>query len=247
MKTVIHVTHEAVQKIGGIGAVLHGLLTSKAYNTAIQRDILMGPLFTTDGPAETRLHGGEVLYSSIDGIVNQLLEFSRPAKPLLAEASLHAIIRGPLKLISEAAYKKQVAIETHFDAADDTLLADLHQLPQALLNFLLNALEAIAGNGRITLTTSVVEGRYDPAGAADALPRPYLKLDITDTGCGMPPDTLLRIFDPFFTTKSSGTGLGLAVAHGIIAEHGGSVEVDSRVGQGTSFHLFFPQVTHPAA
>ena len=183
----------------------------------------------------------------IDGIVNQLLEFSRPAKPLLAEASLHAIIRGPLKLISEAAYKKQVAIETHFDAADDTLLADLHQLPQALLNFLLNALEAIAGNGRITLTTSVVEGRYDPAGAADALPRPYLKLDITDTGCGMPPDTLLRIFDPFFTTKSSGTGLGLAVAHGIIAEHGGSVEVDSRVGQGTSFHLFFPQVTHPAA
>ena len=70
MKTVIHVTHEAVQKIGGIGAVLHGLLTSKAYNAAIQRDILMGPLFTTDGPAEARLHGGEVLYSSIDGIVN---------------------------------------------------------------------------------------------------------------------------------------------------------------------------------
>lgn len=70
MKTVVHVTHEAVQKIGGIGAVLHGLLTSKAYSQVIRRDILLGPLFTTDGPAESRLGGGEVLYSSIDGIVS---------------------------------------------------------------------------------------------------------------------------------------------------------------------------------
>ncbi len=68
MKTVVHVTHEAVQKIGGIGAVLHGLLTSKNYSQAVGRDILLGPLFSTDGPAESRLHGGEVLYSSIDGI-----------------------------------------------------------------------------------------------------------------------------------------------------------------------------------
>ncbi len=69
MKTVVHVTHEAVQKIGGIGAVLHGLLTSKAYSEAVGRNILLGPLFTTDGPADSRLGGGEVLYSSIDGIV----------------------------------------------------------------------------------------------------------------------------------------------------------------------------------
>jgi len=69
MKTVIHVTHEAVQKIGGIGAVIHGLVTSKAYSAVVKRDILMGPLFTTDGPADSRLAGGEVLYSSIDGVV----------------------------------------------------------------------------------------------------------------------------------------------------------------------------------
>jgi hypothetical protein len=68
MKTVIHVTHEAVQKIGGIGAVLHGLVTSKAYRAGVGRDIFLGPLFTTDGPAEGRLHGGKVLYSGIDGI-----------------------------------------------------------------------------------------------------------------------------------------------------------------------------------
>lgn len=68
MKSVVHVTHEAVQKIGGIGAVLHGLITSKTYRSQVKRDILLGPLFTTEGPAEERLHGGKVLYSGVDGI-----------------------------------------------------------------------------------------------------------------------------------------------------------------------------------
>lgn len=74
MKTAVHVTHEAVQKIGGIGAVLHGLLTSRHYSEHVERDILVGPLFSTDGPAQARLGiGGEVLYSSIDGIVHHPL------------------------------------------------------------------------------------------------------------------------------------------------------------------------------
>jgi hypothetical protein len=70
MRTVVHVTHEAVNKIGGIGAVLHGLITSRVYREGVKRDILLGPLFTTDGPAEGRLHGGKVLYSGVDGIRN---------------------------------------------------------------------------------------------------------------------------------------------------------------------------------
>jgi hypothetical protein len=70
MKTIVHVTHEAVQKIGGIGAVLHGLITSKTYRAEVRRDILLGPLFSTDGPAEGRLHGGQVLYSGLDGLHN---------------------------------------------------------------------------------------------------------------------------------------------------------------------------------
>ena len=70
MKTVVHVTHEAVQKIGGIGAVLHGLITSKTYRADVGRDILLGPLFSTDGPMDGRLHGGTVLYSGVDGYRN---------------------------------------------------------------------------------------------------------------------------------------------------------------------------------
>jgi signal transduction histidine kinase len=176
----------------------------------------------------------------IDGIVNQLLEFSRPAKPLLAATSLHEIMQHPLNLISEAALKKQVVIEKHFEATMDDLLADIHQLQQVILNFLLNALEALPGGGRICLATSNVAGRFGSEGKAETAPRSYLRLDIADTGCGIPPDLLPRIFDPFFTTKTSGTGLGLSVSHGIILEHGGMVEVESRVGQGTTFHIYFP-------
>jgi PAS domain S-box-containing protein len=176
----------------------------------------------------------------IDGIVNQLLEFSRPAKPQLVEASLHAVLKRPLKLISEGALKKQVTITSHFTATNDAILADTHQLYQVFLNFLLNALDAISIPGRITLTTSNVEGRFNPADPAESAPRPYLRLDIADTGCGIPTEQLPRIFDPFFTTKSGGTGLGLSVSYGIIREHGGLVEVESRVGEGTQFHIFFP-------
>ncbi|HUO06738.1 MAG TPA: hypothetical protein VM008_00250 [Phycisphaerae bacterium] len=70
MNTVVHVTHEAVHKIGGIGAVLHGLITSKVYRAGVKRDVLLGPLFSTDGPMEGRLHGGTVLYSGVDGYRN---------------------------------------------------------------------------------------------------------------------------------------------------------------------------------
>lgn len=176
----------------------------------------------------------------IDGIVNRLLEFSRPVKPLLAEISLHEVILQPLELISEAAIKKEVVIEKQFSAVPDTLRADLHQLQQVILNFLLNALESIPGQGRIRLSTSRVEGAFRPEDKAAAAQRSYLRLDISDTGCGIPPDLLPRIFDPFFTTKTSGTGLGLSVSHGIILEHGGMVEVESRVGQGTTFHIYLP-------
>src|SRR5215831_19316916 len=70
MKTVVHVTHEAVNKIGGIGAVLHGLITSKTYRDAVGKDILLGPLFSTEGRMEDRLNGGKVLYSGVDGYQN---------------------------------------------------------------------------------------------------------------------------------------------------------------------------------
>jgi PAS domain S-box-containing protein len=181
----------------------------------------------------------------IDTIVNQLLEFSRPSKPDLVRVALHPVIKHSLKLVSEEALKRQIKLENQFEAENDVIMADRHQLQQVLLNFLLNAMDSMAENGRLMVTTAVVEGQYSPTGA-DVAPRPYIRLDIADTGCGIAQDALPHIFDPFFTTKSNGTGLGLTVAHGIIQEHGGMIDVESRVGQGTVFHIFFPLQTKAA-
>lgn len=124
MKTVVHVTHEAVQKIGGIGAVLHGLLTSKAYNSAVQRDILLGPLFTTDGPAESRLCGGEVLYSSIDGIV---------AHPYAAKFSEIERAYGVSIVYGRKVFYDQL---TGVKSTPEVLLIDVRHFDQAKMNTL---------------------------------------------------------------------------------------------------------------
>ena len=180
----------------------------------------------------------------IDSIVNQLLEFSRPAKPNLTQVPLHTVVQHSLKLMSEEALKKKVALSRHLEAPVDTIMGDKHQLQQILLNLLLNALDSMAQGGRLTVSTAVVQGQYSPT--PDAVPGDYIRLDIADTGSGIAPEALPHIFDPFFTTKSNGTGLGLTVAHGIILEHSGMVDVESRVGQGTIFHIFFPLLKEPA-
>ena len=181
----------------------------------------------------------------IDSIINQLLEFSRPAKPNLEQVSLQAVMTRSLKLVAEEIYKRKATVESHFRVPADIIMADKHQLQQALLNFLLNALDAMSEGGRLSVTTTAVQGRYSPSATADAVPRPYVRLDITDTGCGIASDALAHIFDPFFTTKSNGTGLGLPVAHGIIQEHDGMIDVESQLGRGTTFHIFFPLLVKP--
>jgi two-component system sensor histidine kinase AtoS len=181
----------------------------------------------------------------IDTIVNQLLEFSRPAKPNLVRVDLHPVITNSLKLVSEEAFKRHIKVESKLAAVNDAVMADRHQVQQVLLNLLLNAMDSMTAKGCLVVTTTVVEGQYSPTGA-DLAPRPYLRLDIADTGSGIAQDVLPHIFDPFFTTKSSGTGLGLTVAHGIIMEHGGMIDVESQMGQGTIFHIFFPLLTKAA-
>jgi signal transduction histidine kinase len=103
-----------------------------------------------------------------------------------------------------------------------------------VLNLLTNARDALAGGGEIAVETATVPGR--PGGA---------RLLVRDTGPGIPPELLPKIFDPFFTTKSDGTGLGLSISYGIVRDHAGTVDVQSRPGEGTTFILTFPAMTEP--
>ena len=177
----------------------------------------------------------------IDSIVNQLLHFSRPSKPLLEPRSLHDLVHASLRLVHEQLRQHGIHLVTDIDADLDIIHADFDLLTQALINFILNAIQAMAGSGTLTIATRNTAPVWAeaPKAAREEAPS-FIRLDIQDTGCGIADETLTHIFDPFFTTKPEGTGLGLSVAHGIIIDHNGTLDVDSEPGVGTVFHLYFP-------
>ncbi len=108
-------------------------------------------------------------------------------------------------------------------------LGDANALQQVVLNLLTNARDAVGTRGEVSVTTDM------PANQPNAV-----RLVVRDTGAGIPPEALPRIFDPFFTTKAVGTGLGLSISYGIVREHEGSIEVQSRPGEGAALEVTFP-------
>jgi signal transduction histidine kinase len=140
-------------------------------------------------------------------------------------------------------------IELIWRPGDDPCLVDLgaSQLDQILINFSVNARDAISGRGSITIETRIQlhaesAPSNQPVSSSADHARRYVVLVFSDTGCGMDEQTLSRIFEPFFTTKEvgKGTGLGLATVYGVVTQNGGFVEVDSELGRGTVFSVFLP-------
>lgn len=194
----------------------------------------------------TELVGEEI--NRIDGLVNHLLNFTRPQHPNLLPVSLHQILDRSLRLIQQQLRQHHIELIRDWQAVQDVIRGDVAQLNQALLNFYLNAIEATPAGGRLEVRTApafLPSVQRDAQGALQ--PRPAIQLVIADTGSGIPPENVSHIFDPFFTTKSNGTGLGLSVAHGILVDHGAVVEVSSVVGQGTLFSMTFPLIDEEGA
>ncbi len=180
----------------------------------------------------------------IDSLVNQLLRFARPAKPLLRPMHVHEVLEKTFQLVQHRLYQKEIKINRMFEASLDTIRADSDQMEQVFLNFFLNAMDAMKRGGELTVETEIRTGdslvtRLLPA---DEERHEALCISIRDTGEGIKKEDIARVFDPFFTTKDFGTGLGLSVVHGIIEEHGGQIEVESDVAKGTVFHIFLPLV-----
>ena len=170
-------------------------------------------------------------------LVEQILTFSRRSERERRPLDPKPVFEEALKLL-RSTLPATIEIRTHIDEAPMQLLADPSQLHQVMMNLCTNAAHAMreAGGG-LEVSVERVRGALDgeTAGAA-------LKLSVADTGAGMDADTAARIFDPFFTTKErgQGTGLGLAVVHGIITEHGGTIDVASRPGEGATFTAYLP-------
>jgi PAS domain S-box-containing protein len=139
-------------------------------------------------------------------------------------------------------------VELRLEIADEPMpvLADPAQIEQVLLNLVVNARDALGGAGTIVVGVGAAELERVDAGVSPPLvPGRYVALSVADTGCGIPAETLPRIFEPFFTTKEDGlgTGLGLSTVYGIVAQSGGGIGVDSRVGEGTTMTVYLPVAT----
>ncbi|KAF0179635.1 MAG: multi-sensor hybrid histidine kinase [Limisphaerales bacterium] len=175
-------------------------------------------------------------------LVRQILAFSRRQEAKRQPMELRTIIREVLKLL-RATIPASVEFEVDL-ATTPTVLADPSEIHQVAMNLCTNAWHALP-DGAGVIRVALAETEVDEALARvhpDLRPGRYVRLSITDNGCGMDAATLARIFDPFFTTKPAGqgTGLGLAVVHGILKNHDGGIVVESQPGRGTTFHLYFP-------
>jgi PAS domain S-box-containing protein len=185
--------------------------------------------------------------TSMNHIISNVLEYTKPRAVTLKELDLHTLLRELEGFFSFQCEQNGVTLTLGLAAPDTWIRADREMLKQVFHNLLLNAVQAMPEGGTLTLATrrravSNVDllNRLGRAPGPDGGILNVLEVTVRDTGVGMPPDISNRIFDPFFTTKSRGTGLGLAITHTIVEAHQATIDVDSRVGQGTAFVLMFP-------
>ena len=182
-------------------------------------------------------------------IVNSLLNFSRTGTTEFVGTDLNKVIRETIGLVEHQLTKTNVRVELDLEETLPRMRGNAGKLQQVFLNLFLNARDAMEGGGTLLVRTASSKGPHgsDSGGHSG---KEWLRITVADTGAGIAPENLTRVFDPFYTTKGAkkGTGLGLSISYGIVQEHSGEIEVDSRPGSGTRFELSFPALrsAHPA-
>lgn len=170
----------------------------------------------------------------IAGIVRQLLDFARHNPPKRASVDLRIVLERTVALLETLTEKNKVSIKHSFEGDPPfTAFVDEAQIQQVLTNLIVNAMQAMPNGGKIDIRLANLE--------VDA--EAFVQIKIQDQGTGMEDATVNQIFEPFFTTKEvgQGTGLGLSIAHGMIEEHGGTIEVESEPGVGSTFRVLLPK------
>jgi len=178
-------------------------------------------------------------------LIGHIQAFSRQTEQEPIPLALHLIVEEALSLLRSTL---PATIEIRENAAPEGIvLGDPTQMHQVLMNLCTNAYHAMRETGgvlEVGLQSVTVEHEMERAGQPDLPAGSYVRLTVADTGCGMPPEVAARIFEPYFTTKAEGegTGLGLAVVHGIVKSHRGMINVYSEPGKGTVFQVYLPQI-----
>ncbi|OEU66937.1 MAG: hypothetical protein BA867_00065 [Desulfobacterales bacterium S5133MH16] len=177
-------------------------------------------------------------------VVHQLLSFARKTKLEKKPTNIIPIIKESLKLL-RSSIPTSIEIRQNITKNVDKILADPTQINQVLINLCTNADHAMPDGGILEISLKNIELDEDTATQySDLNSGQYVNLTVSDTGHGISQGDIDRIFDPYFTTKEvgKGTGMGLPVVHGIVKSHGGTISVESKLGKGTTFHIYFPVI-----
>jgi signal transduction histidine kinase/ActR/RegA family two-component response regulator len=241
---------EAVgQLTGGIAHDFNNMLAVVVGGIDLARRRLNGPRREVMTHLTNAMEGA----TRAAALTRRLLSFAR-SEPLLPErVDSHELVAGMSDLLDRTLGER---IQVEVDLAPDTwpIYVDPHQLENAIVNLAVNARDAMDGTGMMRISTSNVRLAANEVG--DVRPGEYVRISVSDTGCGMTPEVMERAFEPFFTTKEvgKGTGLGLSQIFGFAHQSGGEVGIESAVGQGTTVSLYLPRTEaaapvrlHPAA
>jgi two-component system NtrC family sensor kinase len=227
-----HLQLVSSEKMASLGKLAAGI--AHEINNPLGGILIYSSLMMEDLPEEDPKRGDLARIVQEAGrckeIVKSLLEFARQTEPKMEPTDINRAINDGLFFLVNQALFHNIQIIKKFDSFLPFVRGNASQLKQVFMNIIVNAAEAMHGSGTLTITTS---------------PAPHRKavfVDFTDTGEGIPEENLTRIFDPFFTTKEvgKGTGLGLATSYGIVEDHGGKINVRSKVGEGTTFTIELP-------
>jgi len=196
--------------------------------------LLQGPGLDTSAGPRLRVVEGQIARTV--EILQGFLNVARQPNPLIQPLDVNRLLKEILNLTSPGLGLKHVIVRERYDQDLPSVLGDVHQLQQVFLNLIANALDAMPGGGELKVETDFVEPNLERTASQS------VRIQITDTGCGIASEDQKRIFEPFFTTKERGrgTGLGLAVCQRIVRAHRGTIGVESQVGKGTAFVVVLP-------
>jgi PAS domain S-box-containing protein len=226
---------------GGIAHDFNNLLTAVLGNASLAKFEV-----PPESPAQKSIEEIEIAAERAADLCSQMLAYSGQGRFVIKRVNLTTLVMETLELI-QASVSKRARLELYLAERLSAVQGDATQFRQVVMNLVINGGEAL-GDGPGTVTVKTGEMSADPDWIRDAQIVPetwegdYVFLEVSDTGCGMSPETLSRIFEPFFTTKFTGRGLGLAAVLGIVRSHRGALKVTSAVGHGSTFVLALPIV-----
>jgi signal transduction histidine kinase/putative methionine-R-sulfoxide reductase with GAF domain len=206
------IAHEIRNPLTSINILIHSLREKATDEISHPEDL---------GVIEEEIH-------RINEIVEQFLRFAKPAPPLLEKTGMASLFEETLQLLRPQLKGQKISVQKDFRAFPPMTI-DKEQMKQVILNLLMNAIQAMSDGGRLELSGQVSEDDR------------WVQLFIRDSGIGIPTEDMNKLFDPFFSTREGGIGLGLSIAHRIIDQHHGKIEVESTPGKGTLFTLWLPK------